>query len=319
MYSFFTRRWFLILLSSLAALMLLLGGWWLRSWWLEREFAATVAMIEAKGGRVRIDRVPPDWAARLSSWLGNDNLSKLGPPYICVFMDRTHVTRDDLSRIARHTNARYLSLNDATGVDDQALEAIAELTTLETLSLNRTEVTDRGLHALERMHGLSYLQLKDTAITDEGVAYLCDLAAGRSEYQQRRFWIINVVGTKAQAVVGDDIRVKWIHQSSEGQIGQPITVTGRFRTQGHVLDDYCVGVSLRLDGAGSGLELAPVKAATVGVDPSTSEYRFKRQLRTLGYPPGPYRGYAWLQVNHPSNAMVIYSLGGVEVVLRPTE
>jgi uncharacterized membrane protein/mono/diheme cytochrome c family protein len=59
-----------------------------------------------------------------------------------------------------------------TGVNDEAMNEIAKLTTLTKLSLERTAVTDSGLSKLKTLVHLQYLNITGTGISDAGLLAL---------------------------------------------------------------------------------------------------------------------------------------------------
>jgi uncharacterized protein YjhX (UPF0386 family) len=56
-----------------------------------------------------------------------------------------------------------------TNIDDEALEHVQRLTSLETLDLKGTQVTDKGLALLKGLKNLKALYVYRTRVTDAGV------------------------------------------------------------------------------------------------------------------------------------------------------
>lgn len=61
---------------------------------------------------------------------------------------------------------------EQTSIDDDALSALSDMTSLTELKLNYTLVTDRGIDYLTKLTKLEELGLANTAVTDKGIAKL---------------------------------------------------------------------------------------------------------------------------------------------------
>ncbi|HUE74274.1 MAG TPA: hypothetical protein VMP01_25560 [Pirellulaceae bacterium] len=81
------------------------------------------------------------------------------------------ITDGGFVRLKDLTAMDHLNL-DGTQISDAGLEAIATLPNLRRLSLCNTPVTDRGLAALMASRQLQELFLQRTGITDDGIAHL---------------------------------------------------------------------------------------------------------------------------------------------------
>ncbi len=68
----------------------------------------------------------------------------------------------------------WVKLSKST-INDVQLEAVAKLTALTRLFLDRTNITDKGLAQLSRLEGLHYLNLVGTKVTAAGLAQLKNL------------------------------------------------------------------------------------------------------------------------------------------------
>ena len=85
-------------------------------------------------------------------------------------LDRTPLTPAALAALRKLPQLRHLSLEHATGVDDQAVPVFLALEQLESLHLSGTAVTDAGLRQLSDLKHLKVLRVGGTAVTQEAVA-----------------------------------------------------------------------------------------------------------------------------------------------------
>lgn len=136
---------------------------------------------------------------------------------------------EELAALKASTRAELLNLGE-TAINDADLEAVAELYTLNTLSLfgcqeingaglaylrslpslrhlilGRTSVSDEALHVVKEFPALERLVLADTAITRDGLADIADSPTLKS---------IGISGTK---ITGDDLYLlQWRSKQWEG-------------------------------------------------------------------------------------------------------
>ncbi len=81
------------------------------------------------------------------------------------------LTGKSIPHLSRLTNLRTLELWHAN-IDDDDLQYLRGLHSLEKLEISFTQVTDRGLHHLSEIRSLRILGLNENAITDAGVKEL---------------------------------------------------------------------------------------------------------------------------------------------------
>ena len=86
-----------------------------------------------------------------------------------LVLNRTPLTRPALDALRELPQLRHLSLEYATGVDDQAIAALLVLEQLESLQLSGTAVTDDGLRQLAALEHLKALRVGGTAVTQGAV------------------------------------------------------------------------------------------------------------------------------------------------------
>ena len=93
-----------------------------------------------------------------------------------VFLPCCHEESLDqkLACLKRLSNLRWLDLSNA-GITDAALEHVAGLARLETLSLRFTPITDEGVRQLESSARLKWLDLTNTRVTDDSLPRLAML------------------------------------------------------------------------------------------------------------------------------------------------
>ncbi len=84
-------------------------------------------------------------------------------------LSRTPLTRPALDALRELPQLRHLSLEYATGVDDQAIAVLLVLEQLESLQLSGTAVTDDGLRQLATLEHLKALRVGGTAVTQGAV------------------------------------------------------------------------------------------------------------------------------------------------------
>jgi internalin A len=84
------------------------------------------------------------------------------------------VTDFGLAQLRELTNLDWLSV-DNTQITDIGLARIKVLRSLKSLALNETKVTDAGLVCLKELPSLKRLYLMDTRVSDAGLAHIADL------------------------------------------------------------------------------------------------------------------------------------------------
>ena len=84
-------------------------------------------------------------------------------------LNRTPLTPPALEALRELPQLRHLSVEYATGVDDQAISVFLALEQLESLQLSGTAVTDNGLRQLAALEHLKTLRVGGTAVTQQAV------------------------------------------------------------------------------------------------------------------------------------------------------
>ncbi len=135
-----------------------------------------VAFIRDSGGRVFFDyqldendfgiinpRLPgPDW---LRGLLGDDYFQAI----VTDDLNGTDVSDSDLVHLAKIPRIRYLRLA-RTNVTDKGMEAVRDLSYLESLDISGTQVSDDGLMLLSEMPSLRVIDVAATGVTSDGIA-----------------------------------------------------------------------------------------------------------------------------------------------------
>ncbi len=88
-----------------------------------------------------------------------------------VNLDRTHVTAKGAAQLVE-LNLTHVSLQDCQQIGDDAVDALANLPTLQYLYLDGSPVTDDGLASLSRCEQLSQLRVRRCRVTEAGVKKL---------------------------------------------------------------------------------------------------------------------------------------------------
>ncbi len=83
--------------------------------------------------------------------------------------DGSGVTKNAFGAIEKLTNLRQLRLA-STKIDNEACQKIAQVTSLEVLVLNSTQVNDVGVAALSGLQNLKHLELNNCLLTPNGFA-----------------------------------------------------------------------------------------------------------------------------------------------------
>jgi Leucine-rich repeat (LRR) protein len=104
-------------------------------------------------------------------------------------LSKTEVSSSGLTHL-NSTRLKTLLLNE-TRVDDNALDRIGSIASLESLQLNSTQVTDAGISRIQNLTGLVDLSLVGTDITDAATNCLCRLTKLRT---------VNLDGTRVTFV-----------------------------------------------------------------------------------------------------------------------
>lgn len=137
---------------------------------------AARSCIENCGGRVATEQAGPDWFRTL---VGSRRLTPLDPVWQVqvtfeALRQPERTVHECASQLPAFTELRWLALTGGD-VQDTDVVHVAQLKTLEILSLSSTTVTDRGLECVEELTGLKDLDLTRTAISDAGLAHLKNL------------------------------------------------------------------------------------------------------------------------------------------------
>ena len=84
-------------------------------------------------------------------------------------------TDADLEQLRDMPELETLSLSGSENITDTGLVHLKDLTNLQNLGLEETQITDTGLVHLKGLTNLQYLNLEGTKITGAGLAHLKDL------------------------------------------------------------------------------------------------------------------------------------------------
>jgi len=130
-----------------------------------RFLLAGYADVDARGAIVRLDfKDVPAEKLRLDSVGSFRRVTELN-------LGGSGVSDDDLQHISDLTRLEELYLN-STKITDAGLKHLKDLGNLRKLRLDSTSVTDEGLRHLEDLTHLEVLSLHATGITDDGLKYL---------------------------------------------------------------------------------------------------------------------------------------------------
>ena len=108
--------------------------------------------------------------------VGDEHLEAIGKLESLKVLDlrETGITDDGLKSLNNLTNLERLNLV-GTPVSDEGLAALVPLSGLKTLLLSSTSVTDEGLEHVAKLTNLERLNLIGTTITDEGLKHIARL------------------------------------------------------------------------------------------------------------------------------------------------
>ena len=166
------RRWLQYRLRTLLALMLLTGigmGWVtvrMRAAYRQHE---TVLAIREAGGEAYYTEGRPK-AVWLQALTGKARVFQV------TFFKAANKTVDlDMQHVAQLTNLQHLLL-DSTQITDEGLQYIEGLTELEVLYLGRTQITDAGLEHIHDLHRLHFVDLQGTRVTGSGFRHFSGLS-----------------------------------------------------------------------------------------------------------------------------------------------
>lgn len=154
-----------LLFSALLAFPLGFLAWPFRLWYAEQR---AIEQILSQGGAVY------DQSQSLKSW--DWQALWYGKPgrRFEVRFSGPELAQADLSALPRLAGLRGLTLNDSP-LPPGALPILAELTRLERLDVNRTDLDDQGLVAMRDLTDLKPLELYGTKVTEGGLVHLARL------------------------------------------------------------------------------------------------------------------------------------------------
>jgi hypothetical protein len=163
----FKRRWFQFSLRTLLVFVTLcaIPCSWLavRREHIRRQREA-IKTIEGLGGLwAYSDPTDHSWVDKVL----DDNC----PNVVCIHLDLTEVTDDQLGKCAEFTQLEVLTL-PGCHITDAGLAHVQGLNRLEFLDLSDTSITDMGLERIQGFMALEGLVLRGTGITDMGLKHL---------------------------------------------------------------------------------------------------------------------------------------------------
>lgn len=134
-----------------------------------------------------------------------------------------HVTRTCLTHLQSLGPFRKLIFDACPDINDEVIEGLVALDSLESLNLGGTEITDRGLARLRGLPELRQLFLWRTHVTDKGLSQLANL---------QHLEVINLWDTETTNLVVHDLLLKLpklrrVYLGSSPQ-GQTIFQTGEW-------------------------------------------------------------------------------------------
>jgi hypothetical protein len=112
-----------------------------------------IETIQKLGGTVEVDTTQP------------------GKPVIKVDLHQTTISDRDLAVLTAFPDLQILDLR-LTGVGDEGVAHLKNLTKLRFLNLFRSQLTDTGLTYLNRMSELETLLIGGTKVSDKGMVHL---------------------------------------------------------------------------------------------------------------------------------------------------
>ena len=83
---------------------------------------------------------------------------------------------DELKKLQELTNLESVSLN-GTNINDQGLKHLSACPTLSNINLSFTPISDKGIAHLVKLKHLKYLRLKETEVTRQSVTYFNQMTA----------------------------------------------------------------------------------------------------------------------------------------------
>ncbi|QDU54644.1 leucine-rich repeat domain-containing protein [Aeoliella mucimassa] len=126
----------------------------------EKDVRTVLSFQDLRGLRITPDELHPYFFEQVGSLHHLEYLMLSGTP----------ATGTELSGL-KQTNLRILDLCGSP-ISDKGLEVIAQIETLETLLIEKTNVTDQGLVHLKWCRNLRLLQAGGSKVTQEGVQLL---------------------------------------------------------------------------------------------------------------------------------------------------
>lgn len=173
----FSLRAFLVALTAVCVAL----GWWIVPKWRQREL---VAEILQAGAEVSYPgEYDPMIGPTSNGFSQGRGAGREGPSIwrdlmsapIYVQFHHGGATDDLCGRLANIPSLQFVSLGGSP-ITDASLSRLAGLTQLIGLGLDGIRITDAGLLQISRMKRLQYLWLEGTNVSDDGLAFLKDLS-----------------------------------------------------------------------------------------------------------------------------------------------
>lgn len=111
----------------------------------------------------------PPLPAWLIDLIGEDYLRRIS---VVNLDDRSDPQNDDLRVFTRTADLRQLTLCNRKRITDDGLAHLAQLSRLEVLALDGTNIQGNGLQHIVNMKRLKGLALHNTPLTDDGMQYI---------------------------------------------------------------------------------------------------------------------------------------------------
>ncbi|MEM9586192.1 MAG: hypothetical protein AAGA03_02830 [Planctomycetota bacterium] len=147
------------------------GPAWLRNLVDDEGAFSQVRSIEFGPGFAGFDPENPIGDVQLRDAL---SLIPAGTPLEYLGLSHAVVT-DRSAPLIAGLEIQHLNLDNASGITDESLRRIAEITSLTKLNLEGTSVTDTGLSQLSSLQKLEEIDLGRTAVGDAGLVHLSGL------------------------------------------------------------------------------------------------------------------------------------------------
>ena len=155
---------------------------------MQRTIGACFVLAMLSSLSFAADPTPADAAKLIEKLKGKSRTDKKTEKILAVELGRKKVTDADLKTLGVLTSVRELnvggvsvtdkngkSVYSPSGITDEGLKSIANMTELRKLQLDGANVTDTGLKHLSGLKNLTDLTLSNTKVTDAGMETLSKL------------------------------------------------------------------------------------------------------------------------------------------------